>query len=164
MKLQGRSWVFGDNIDTDLIVPSKYLTEQDPIVMARGAFENTRPEFAKLVKPGDILIAGSNFGCGSSREEAPFVLKTLGIRFIVARSFARLFFRNAINLGIPLAELEVPKDAFMDGDLVEVDFEAGTLNNLRSGMILKFKQLPPFLQEILDAGGALNWINKQPCL
>ncbi len=159
--LQGRVWVFGDNIDTDLIVPSKYLTERDPAVMAKGTFENTRPEFAKQVKPGDIIIAGSNFGCGSSREEAPFVLQTLGIRLIAARSFARIFFRNAINLGIPLVELQIPTGFIADGDRVEVDFDAGIFKNLRSGKVLKFSKLPPFLQEILDAGGALNWLNKR---
>ncbi len=160
-KLQGRAWVFGDNIDTDLIVPSKYLTERDPAVMASGTFENTRPEFAKQVEAGDIIIAGSNFGCGSSREEAPFVLQTLGIRFIAARSFARIFFRNGINLGIPLVEFQIPEGAIADGDRLEVDFDAGTLKNLRSGKVLKFQKLPPFLQEILDAGGALNWLKKR---
>ncbi len=160
-KVEGRAWVFGDNIDTDLIVPSKYLTERDPNVMAKGTFENTRPEFAKQVQLGDIIIAGNNFGCGSSREEAPFVLQALGIRFIAARSFARIFFRNGINLGIPLVELTVPKGAIKDGDRLEADLDAGTLKNLRSGKVLKFQKLPPFLQEILDAGGALNWINKR---
>ncbi len=160
-KVEGRAWVFGDNIDTDLIVPSKYLTERDPLVMARGTFENTRPEFVKQVKAGDIIIAGSNFGSGSSREEAPFVLQTLGIRFIAARSFARIFFRNAINLGIPLIEVNIPKDMIADGDRLEVDFDTGTLKNLRSGNVIKFQKLPPFLQEILDAGGALNWLSKR---
>ncbi len=160
-KFEGRAWVFGDNIDTDLIVPSKYLTERDPHVMADGAFENTRPEFAKQVKPGDIIIAGTNFGCGSSREEAPFVLQTLGIHFIAAQSFARIFYRNAINLGIPLIELKVPRGIIKDGDRVEVDLDAGTLNNLRSNKVLKFQKLPVFLQEILDAGGALNWLQKR---
>ncbi len=160
-KLEGRAWVFGDNIDTDLIVPSKYLTERDPAVMARGTFENTRPEFAKQVKPGDIIIAGNNFGCGSSREEAPFVLQTLGICFIAAKSFARIFFRNGINLGIPLVELQVPKGAIKDGDRIEVDFDTGMIKNLRSNKILQFQKLPPFLQDILDVGGALNWLKKR---
>jgi 3-isopropylmalate/(R)-2-methylmalate dehydratase small subunit len=160
-KLEGRAWVFGDNIDTDLIVPSKYLTERDPNVMARRAFEHTRPDFAKQVKSGDIIIAGNNFGCGSSREEAPFVLQTLGIRFIAAKSFARIFYRNAINLGITLIELKVPQGSINDGDQVEVDFEAGTLKNLRSNKVLKFQKLPAFLQEILDAGGALNWLKNR---
>jgi len=160
-KFQGRAWIFGDNVDTDLIVPSKYLTERDPNVMARGAFENTRPEFVKHVKQGDIIIAGSNFGCGSSREEAPFVLQTLGIQFIAARSFARIFFRNAINLGIPAVEVNAPAGTIKDGDKLEVDLDAGTILNLHSNKIIKFQKLPTFLQEILNAGGALNWIKKR---
>jgi 3-isopropylmalate/(R)-2-methylmalate dehydratase small subunit len=160
-KIQGRAWVFGDNIDTDLIVPSKYLTEQDPVVMAQGTFENTRPEFAHEVREGDIIVAGGNFGCGSSREEAVFVLKTLGILAIVARTFARIFFRNAINLGLPALEVGLAPGDVEDGAQVEVDVAEGTLTNLDTGATFQFAKLPTFLQDILDAGGALNWVQNR---
>jgi 3-isopropylmalate/(R)-2-methylmalate dehydratase small subunit len=157
-KIQGHAWVFGDNIDTDLVVPSKYLTEQDPAVMAQGTFENIRPEFARNVREGDVIVAGGNFGCGSSREEAVFVLKTLGIRAIVARTFARIFFRNSINLGMPALEVRLAPGDIEDGAQVEVDMAEGMLTNLDTGATFQFAKLPPFLQEILEAGGALNWV------
>ncbi|HMF29923.1 MAG TPA: 3-isopropylmalate dehydratase small subunit [Candidatus Lokiarchaeia archaeon] len=160
-KFQGRAWVFGDNIDTDLIVPSKYLTEQDPTVMASGTFEHIRPEFAREVQVGDIIVAGRNFGSGSSREEAPFVLKALGIRAIVAQSFARIFYRNAINLGLPALEVPLTPGDVADGAQVEVDWAEGILTNLDTGDRYEFARLPAFLQEILDAGGALNWLQSR---
>lgn len=153
--MSGRAWVFGDNIDTDIIISGKYLTTRDPDKMSSHVFEAVRPEFSTKVHRGDIIIAGRNFGSGSSREEAPVVLKRLGISMIIARSFARLFFRNAINVGLPVLEC---KDyaGIIDGDTVESDLEKGTVRNLTRGDTFTGTKMPPFLLEILKAGGALE--------
>ena len=155
MKLSGKVWVFGENIDTDLIISGKYLTTRDPDKMSSHVFEAVRPEFSTKVHRGDVIVAGRNFGSGSSREEAPVVLKRLGISIIIARSFARLFFRNAINIGLPVLEC---KDyaRIADGDIVEADLEAGAVKNLTKGEIFTAYKIPQFLSNILEAGGALE--------
>ena len=147
--------MFGDNIDTDLIISGKYLTSRDLDKMSSHVFEAVRPEFPTKVQRGDIIIAGKNFGSGSSREEAPVVLKRLGISIIIARSFARLFFRNAINVGLPVLEC---KDyvGIVDGDTVEADLETGTVENLTRGDMFTGAKMPPFLLDILKGGGALE--------
>lgn len=129
--------------------------------MARGTFENLRPDFALKVQEGDIILAGRNFGMGSSREEAVFVLKLLGIRAIFARSFARIYFRNAINLGLPAFEILIPPGSIEDGAYLEVDLETATLTNLDRGTTFALAALPPLMQGILAAGGALNWLQSR---
>lgn len=159
--ISGKVWKFGDNIDTDAIIPGRYLTIRDPIQMASHTFEPLRPEFAKEVTAGDVIVSGSNFGSGSSREEAPFVLKTLGIAAIVAPSFARIFYRNAINLGIPLLELKNAPEYFEEGDMVEINSEEGIITNLTQSQTYQGTKLPPFLMDIINAGGAIAAVKER---
>lgn len=145
----GRVWKFGNDIDTDVIIPGKYLRTKDMQVFAAHAMEGIDPEFAKKVISGDIIVAGTNFGCGSSREQAPLALKHAGVACIVAKSFARIFFRNAINIGLPLLEADVDCE---EGDEVEIDLLKGEIKVIRNGTF-KGNRLPDFLLEILTAGG-----------
>ncbi|MDM7924614.1 MAG: 3-isopropylmalate dehydratase small subunit [bacterium] len=152
-KIQGRVWKLGDQVDTDVIYPGRYLPILDPAEMARHALEGVDPGFPEKLQPGDILVAGSNFGCGSSREQAATCLKAAGVTCVVAKSFARIFFRNAINLGLPLVESADAPDRLQSGDILSVDFEAGLL---RTGEArFRFPALPPMVMEILDAGGLI---------
>jgi len=155
LKLSGKAWVFGDNIDTDLIISGKYLTTRDPDKMSSHVLEAARPEFSTKVHRGDVIVAGKNFGSGSSREEAPVVLKRVGISLIIARGFARLFFRNSINIGLPLLECK-DYGGIIDGDIVEADLEAGIVYNLTRGDRFPASKMPQFLLNILEAGGALE--------
>ncbi len=159
--IKGQVWTFGDNIDTDVIIPGRYLIIRNPHDMASHAFEPIRPEFAKSVSQGDVIVGGINFGSGSSREEAPFVLKTLGIAAIVAESFARIFYRNAINLGIPLIELKKASASFDEGDLIEIHFEEGMIKNISQGTEYKGTKLPAFLMDIIKAGGAIPAVKQR---
>jgi methanogen homoaconitase small subunit len=145
----GRVWKFGNDIDTDVIIPGKYLRTKDMQVFAAHAMEGIDPEFAKKVSPGDIIVAGTNFGCGSSREQAPLALKHAGVACIVAKSFARIFFRNAINIGLPLIEADVNCE---EGDKIEIDLHKGEIKIVGNGTF-KGNKLPDFLLEILTAGG-----------
>ncbi|MHA1300009.1 MAG: 3-isopropylmalate dehydratase small subunit [Candidatus Helarchaeota archaeon] len=159
--IKGKVWKFGDNIDTDIIIPGRYLTIRDPDAMASHAFEPIDPDFSKNVKKGDIIVGGRNFGSGSSREEAPFVLKQLGISAIVAESFARIFFRNAINLGLPLIEIKDISEKIQEGQEIEIDLLNGILKNLKTNEVFKSMPLPDFLMDILKAGGAIESIKKK---
>jgi len=145
----GRVWKFGDNVDTDVIIPGKYLRTKDMQVFADHAMEGLDPEFAKKVKPGDIIVAGSNFGCGSSREQAPLALKHAGVACVVAKSFARIFFRNAINIGLPLIEADID---CQEGDEIRVDLLKGEVTVQGKGTF-KGSKLPDFLLHILADGG-----------
>ena len=158
---KGKVWVFGDNIDTDIIIPGRYLTIRDASVMASHTFEPIDENFAEKFQMGDIIIGGKNFGCGSSREEAPFVLKTLGIAVIIAESFARIFYRNAINLGIPLIEVKDISNKFETNNTVEVDFTTGIVKNIDKNFTLKGSKLPDFLLEIIKMGGAIPAIKNR---
>ncbi len=151
-RFKGRVWTFGDDISTDHIIAGKYLGTTDPKVFADHAFEAVDPTWAKKVQAGDIIVAGANFGCGSSREQAPVALKVLGISAILANSFARIFFRNAINLGFPVIECVGLRDRVNGGDVIELDVAAGEVR-LSSGEVLRFTPLPPNVLEILEAGG-----------
>lgn len=154
--LPGNVWRFGDDIDTDAIIPGKYLTINKPDELAKHAFEGVRPEFASGVKAEDIIVAGFNFGCGSSREHAPLALKGAKIKCIIAKSFARIFFRNAINIGLPL--LECPEtDKIEEGDRIEVDFESGTITNTTKNEEYQATPLPDFVRSIVDAGGLISY-------
>lgn len=147
----GRAWKFGDDVDTDAIIPGKYLVYNEPEELAKHAFENIRSDFAKNVKKGDFVVAGRNFGCGSSREHAVLALKGAGISAVVAKSFARIFFRNAINTGLMVVECE-DTDKIDDGDEIEIDYSLGEIKNLTKGEKYKIKPIPEFLLEIASNG------------
>ena len=151
-RFRGRAWVFGEDISTDHIIAGRYLGTTDPKVFAEHCMEAVDPEFAKKVRPGDIIVAGPNFGCGSSREQAPIAIKYLGIAAILAPSFARIFFRNAINLAIPVLECPGIQDNVKAGEEVDVDVGRGEVRT-GSGKVLMFRPLPPHVLEILEAGG-----------
>ena len=154
MKIRGRVWRFGDNVDTDQIIPAEYLVTGDARELAKHTFEKVRPEFAKKVQRGDVIVAGKNFGCGSSREHAARALIGSGIACVVAGSFARIFFRNSINIGLPLVECKLEAE---EGDEVEIDFAAGSIKNLSSGRNYSFKALPAFLLNLLESGGLVEY-------
>ncbi|MEM0232412.1 MAG: 3-isopropylmalate dehydratase small subunit [Candidatus Nezhaarchaeales archaeon] len=160
LKVRGRVWKFGDNIDTDVITPGQYLSlPMDQLKI--HVLEPIRPGFINLVKPGDVIVAGRNFGCGSSREQAPRALKEVGIAAVIAESFARIFFRNAINIGLPVLACEGVSKIFDEGDVLEANFASGEIKNVTKGVTLKAKPLPPLMIEILTAGGALELLKKK---
>jgi len=150
--------MFGDDVNTDLIIPGKYLELVDPEEMARHAMEGIDPEFPKKIQKGDIVVGGTNFGCGSSREHAPLALKYAGVSAVVAESFARIYYRNSINIGLPALECPGIVEAVDDGDVVEVDITSGTVKNVRTGAELSFTPLPGFMVEILREGGLVTYI------
>ena len=158
MVVKGRVWKLGNNVDTDQLLPGRYLSLTDPQELASHCLEDLRPEFSKQVKPGDIVVAGENFGCGSSREHAPVALKALGISCLVAHSFARIFFRNAINLGLPALSSPEAVAALEDGDEVCVDLVTGQIQDLSRPFQCSVSPLPDFLTEIIDAGGMTAYV------
>ena len=153
MQLHGNALCYGDNVDTDVIIPARYLNTSNPQELAAHCMEDIDPAFLQKVKPGDIIAAGSNFGCGSSREHAPLAIKTAGISCVVAKSFARIFYRNAINIGLPII---VCDGDFSNGDSLTVDLATGTLQNHTTGQSYTFPPFPAFLQNIIAAGGLMN--------
>lgn len=156
--IRGRAWKFGDDVNTDLIQPGKYLELTDPVEMARHAMEGADPEFVKKAKPGDIIVGGRNFGCGSSRENAPIALKYAGIGAVVAESFARIFYRNAINIGLTALECPGVHEAVKEGDILEVDLSGGVIRVSTSNALLKFTPMPGFMLEIFNAGGLVEYL------
>ncbi|MBC7335693.1 MAG: 3-isopropylmalate dehydratase small subunit [Clostridia bacterium] len=158
MRFEGRVWKFGDDIDTDVIIPARYLNTTDPAVLARHCLEPADAEFARKVQPGDILVAGKNFGCGSSREHAPLALKAAGIACVVAHSFARIFFRNAINIGLPIFESPEAARRVQAGDRLQVVAESGLITNLSRGETYLAAPLPEFIREIIRAGGLMPYV------
>jgi len=158
--MKGNVWKFGNDIDTDAIIPGRYLILNTPEELAQHAFEGVRPEFASVVEPGNIIIGGNNFGCGSSREHAPLALKGVKVKCIIAKSFARIFFRNSINIGLPL--LECPDtDRIDEGDEIEVDFASGMITNKTKGETYSATPMPDFLQGIVDVGGLIEYTRQQ---
>ncbi len=155
MKFRGRVWKYGDNVDTDVIIPARYLNTTDPSELARHCMEDIDASFAGGHQPGDIIVAGRNFGCGSSREHAPLAIKGAGVSCVIAESFARIFFRNAINIGLPIFEAAEAVREARSGDELEVDALAGAIRNLTQGKSYQVRPLPPFIQEIIDAGGLM---------
>jgi 3-isopropylmalate dehydratase small subunit len=153
-KLSGAAWKFGNNVDTDQIIPAEYLVTMDNAELAAHAFENARPEFARTVKRGDVIVAGRNFGCGSSREHAPRALIGAGVSCVVAESFARIFYRNAINIGLPVVEASLEAD---DGDAISVDLSKGNVENRTSGASVKFAGYPPFVMMLIEKGGLVPY-------
>ena len=160
-KIKGRVWKFGDDIDTDIIIPGRYLVLTDENELAKHAMEGLDPEFYSKTKEGDIILAGKNFGCGSSREHAPIALKAAGISAVVAESFARIFYRNAINVGLPLLESEKISSSFDEGEEIELDMDKGVLKNERTGKEYKVKKLPEFMLEILNNGGLIPYLKEK---
>ena len=158
MKVSGKAWKFGDDVNTDLIVPGKYLELVDPHEMAKHAMEGIDPDFPDKVSEGDVVVGGSNFGCGSSREHAAIALKYVGVGAVVAESFARIFYRNAINLGLPALECPGISEAVSEGDSLEIDLTGGKVVNATTGKELEFVPLPDFMVEVLDEGGLVTYI------
>jgi 3-isopropylmalate/(R)-2-methylmalate dehydratase small subunit len=161
MKVTGKAVKFGDNVDTDAILPGKYLVLIDPRDLAKHAMEGLDPAFPEKAAKGVIVVGGKNFGCGSSREQAPIALKYAGVRCVLAESFARIFFRNAINIGLPVIECKGVSTAVDKGDKVAVDFEAGKVENITKGTSLQAPKLPPFIVEILADGGLIENLRKR---
>lgn len=157
---KGKVWKFGDNIDTDIIIPARYLVTSDPDYLADHCMEGAFPEFRKAVSQGDILLGGENFGCGSSREHAPVSIKAAGISCVVASSFARIFFRNSINIGLPVFEVSGLWAETSQGDELEVDAVAGTVKNVTMSKEYPASTYPDFIREIIDAGGLIEWLKK----
>ncbi len=161
MSFRGRVWTFGDDIDTDVIIPARYIGGQDASEFAKHCMEGIDSHFSEKVTPGDILVAGKNFGCGSSREPAPVALKAIGISCIIAKTCARIFYRNAFNVGLPVLECDELSGRIEQGDEVEVDLDTGKILNVSNGKCLQAKPIPGFMQELLHDGGLLNHIIKQ---
>jgi 3-isopropylmalate/(R)-2-methylmalate dehydratase small subunit len=160
MKIKGKVWKFGEDINTDVIIPARYLNTSDPAELAKHCMEGADPDFSKKIKPGDIIVAGKNFGCGSSREHAPIALKAAGIGCVIASSFARIFYRNAFNMGLPIFESNESAEALKEGDEVEVDADTGEIRDLTTGDVFKAQPIPPFMQELISDGGLIPHVLK----
>ena len=154
--ITGKVWKFGNNIDTDLIIAARYLNTSDPHELAKHVLEDADPEFSTKLSTGDIIIAGDNFGCGSSREHAPIALKYAGVSAIVAKSFARIFYRNAFNMGLPIFELK-EIDLINEGYLIKIDMERGKIIDLNRDKDYDFTPIPEFMQELINSGGLINY-------
>ena len=160
MNAKGFVHKYPDNVDTDVIIPARYLNSQDAKELAAHCMEDIDADFIKKVRPGDIMVGGWNFGCGSSREHAPLVIKTSGVACVIAKSFARIFYRNAINIGLPILECEAASDNIRPGDEVAVDFDIGLITNLTRGESYQAQPFPPFIQNIIRAGGLMASIRQ----
>ncbi len=161
MKAKGRVFKYGDNVDTDVIIPARYLSSGDPEELKKHCMEDIDKEFVKKVKPGDIMVAQKNFGCGSSREHAPVAIEASGISCVIAESFARIFYRNSFNIGFPIIESPEASKGIEDGDEVEVDFESGEIKNITKGETYKAQPYPEFIQKIIQKGGLVNYIKSK---
>lgn len=159
--MQGKAIKYGDNIDTDVIIPARFLNTSDPQELAQHCMEDLDKDFKNKVKEGDILVVGENFGCGSSREHAPIAIKASGISCIIAKSFARIFFRNAINIGLPILECKEAVDGIEEGDMVLVDTDNGIIKNLTKGTEFKAQPFPEFIKEIMKYGGLINYVREK---
>ena len=158
--MEGRVWKFGDNIDTDLIIAARYLNTSDPDELAKHIMEDADPEFVSKMQEGDIIVAGDNFGCGSSREHAPIALKAGGVGAVVAQSFARIFYRNAFNMGLMIFELK-DTSKIDEGDIISIDVDSGKIINKTKNESYEFTPIPPFMQELVDAGGLIEFAKKE---
>ena len=161
MNAKGRVFKYGDNVDTDVIIPARYLNIADAKELATHAMEDIDADFVKKMQPGDIVVATRNFGCGSSREHAPLVLKENGVSCVIAASFARIFYRNAINIGLPILECEAAENGIDAGDTVSVDFDTGVITNETKGETYQAAAFPPFIQSIIQAGGLLKSLKER---
>jgi len=160
METKGKVFKYLDNVDTDVIIPARYLNTPDANELAKHCMEDIDPSFVERVRAGDVIIAGWNFGCGSSREHAPLVIKTCGTGCVIAKSFARIFYRNAINIGMPILECEQAAEEINDGDTVHIDFDSGMITNLTTGKSYHAQPFPPFIQNIIQKGGLLASIKE----
>ena len=158
MKASGFVHKYGDNVDTDVIIPARYLNSPDPKELAQHCMEDIDVDFVKNVKPGDIIVANENFGCGSSREHAPISIKASGVSCVIATTFARIFYRNAINVGLPILECKEASQKIENGDKVEIDFDTGKITNVTKGETYQAEPFPEFIQNIINKGGLLNSI------
>ncbi len=160
MQAKGTVLKYGDNVDTDVIIPARYLNSSDPAELATHCMEDLDRDFVRKVKKGDIIVANKNFGCGSSREHAPIAIKASGVSCVIAETFARIFYRNAINIGLPIIECPEAAKSIEDGDEVHVDFDSGVITDLTRGTTFKGQAFPPFMQKIIKAEGLVNYINE----
>ncbi|HPT86499.1 MAG TPA: 3-isopropylmalate dehydratase small subunit [Bacillota bacterium] len=160
-QLKGKVWRFGNDIDTDLIIPARYLNTSEPKELALHCMEDADPTFASKVQPGDIIVAGKNFGCGSSREHAPIAIKAAGVSCVIAASFARIFFRNAINIGLPILESPEASSAIAEGHEVQVDLSNGQITDLTTGQTFQAVPFPPFMQELIQSGGLIEYVKRK---
>ena len=161
MQAQGTVFKYGDNVDTDVIIPARYLNSSDPAELATHCMEDIDKEFVHKFRKGDIIVANKNFGCGSSREHAPLAIKAAGASCVIAETFARIFYRNAINIGLPIIECPEAAKAIENGDKVKVDFDSGKIFDLTKGTEYQGQPFPPFMQKIIAAGGLVNYINEE---
>lgn len=161
MNAKGKVFKYGDNVDTDVIIPARYLNIADPKELSAHAMEDIDTEFVNKVQPGDVIVATKNFGCGSSREHAPLVIKKNGVSCVIASSFARIFYRNAINIGLPILECEAAANGIDAGDEVAVDFDTGVIQNITKGETYQAAAFPPFIQSIIKAGGLLKSLKER---
>jgi 3-isopropylmalate/(R)-2-methylmalate dehydratase small subunit len=159
--MKGSAWKFGNNIDTDLIIPARYLNTSDPGELALHAMEDADPNWVGKMSKGDFIVAGENFGCGSSREHAPIALKAAGVSAVIAKSFARIFYRNAINIGLPILECKGAAKEIKQGDQIEINLAKGKIKNLTSKMIYNAQPFPGFMQKIIKSGGLINYLKKK---
>ncbi|MBQ4175877.1 MAG: 3-isopropylmalate dehydratase small subunit [Lachnospiraceae bacterium] len=161
MKLEGTVFKYGDNVDTDVIIPARYLNSSDPKELAAHCMEDIDKDFTAKVKSGDIIVAAKNFGCGSSREHAPIAIKASGVSIVIAETFARIFYRNSINIGLPIMECPEAAREIQPGDQVEVDLDSGIVTDVTQGKSWKGQAFPPFMQNIISAGGLIPYINSK---
>lgn len=160
MKLKGNAWKFGNHIDTDVIIPARYLTSSDPKELAKYCMIDGDADFTKKIKQGDIIVAGVNFGCGSSREHAPISIKAAGISCVIAKTFARIFYRNSINIGLPILECPEASEKITEGDEISIDIDKGLIKNISKNESYQAAQFPPFMQDIINKNGLINSIKK----
>ncbi len=159
--ISGKVHKYGDNVNTDEIIPARYLNTTDEKELASHCMEDIDTEFVKNVQPGDVMVADLNFGCGSSREHAPIAIKAAGVSCVIAKTFARIFYRNAINIGLPILECPEAVDGISSGDVLEVDLDSGTIKNVSTGNDYKAKPFPPFMQQLIEAGGLINYAKER---
>ena len=158
--VHGKVHRFGDNIDTDVIIPARYLNSSDPEELKLHCMEDIDPEYIKKMVPGDIIVAGKNFGCGSSREHAPIAIKASGASCVIAETFARIFYRNSINIGLPIIECPEASASIQNGDELSIDFNTGIITDITFGKSYQGQSFPEFMQKLIDAGGLINYINE----
>ena len=161
MKFHGKAFTFGNDVDTDAIIPARYLNDSDPGHLGKHCMEDADPSFSSKVRSGDIIVAGKNFGCGSSREHVPIAIKACGVSCVIATSFARIFFRNSFNMGLPIFESDEASLEIREGDTVEVDASSGEIRDLTTGKSYKARPIPPFMQELIEDGGLMEHIRKR---
>ena len=159
--MRGKVWKYGDHIDTDVIIPARYLNNPDPKALASHCMVDIDEGFAGSVQPGDIMVGGWNFGCGSSREDAPVAIQASGISCVIAASFARIFYRNSINIGFPILECPEASEAIKAGDIVNIDTKTGVITDETTGQTFQAKPFPPFIEQIIDAGGLLSYLKEK---